>query len=310
MSAKGRPEREHRSAQREGNPATFQVALKLGRISNLPTVWTNTLAGVVLAGGAIADARVPWLLLALSLCYTAGMFLNDAFDREFDARHRPERPIPSGEVTATTVFGAGFAMLAVGIALLGWVGYGFSEGTGWRPALAGVALAATIVFYDWRHKENPLSPVVMGLCRVLVYATAAYAIVASPSQAVFAMSFLLLCYLIGLTYIAKQEHLERVANLWPLAFLAAPLLWGLQASLTDASVAGIGLVFLLWVVYSLAFLRRRRPGDVPRAVGGLLAGICLWDALVLAAAGRTSVAALALALFGLTLLLQRYVSPT
>ncbi len=288
----------------------FQVALKLGRISNLPTVWTNTLAGVVLAGGATGDARVPWLMLALSLCYVAGMFLNDAFDRQFDARHRPERPIPSGEATATTVFGAGFAMLAVGVALLTWIGYGFSEGTGWRPALAGVALGATIVIYDWRHKENPLSPAVMGLCRVLVYATAAYAVAVDPSPRVFAMGFLLLCYLIGLTYIAKQEHLEHVANLWPLAFLAAPLLWGLQASLTDAIVAGIGLLFLLWVLYSLAFLRRRRPGDVPKAVGGLLAGICLWDALVLAAAGHASVAALALVLFGLTLLLQRYVSPT
>ena len=113
----------------------WQVAFKLGRVSNLPTVWTNTLAGVVLAGGTMGDSRVPWLLLALSLCYIAGMFLNDAFDREFDARHRPERPIPSGEVTAATVFGAGFAMLGAGVAVLAWVGYGFPAGTAggrWR----------------------------------------------------------------------------------------------------------------------------------------------------------------------------------
>ena len=287
-----------------------QVALKLGRISNLPTVWTNTLAGVVLAGGATGDARVPWLMLALSLCYIAGMFLNDAFDREFDARHWPQRPIPSGEVTATFVFGAGFAMLGFGVALLAWVGYGIARGSDWRPAAAGLVLAAAIVFYDWYHKQNPLSPIVMGLCRVLVYAVAAYAVAVDLPQRVFAMGFLLLCYMIGLTYIAKQEHLDRVANLWPLVFLAAPLLWGLQASLTDAIVAGFGLLFLLWVLYSLSFLRRRRPGDVPRAVGGLLAGICLWDALVIAAFGRVSVAAAALVLFGLTLLLQRYVSPT
>ena len=288
----------------------WRVALKLGRISNLPTVWTNTLAGVVLAGGATGDARVPWLMLALSLCYVAGMFLNDAFDRKFDARHRPERPIPAGEVTATTVFRVGFGMLAAGIALLAWVGYGFPEGTGWRPAVAGLTLGITIVFYDWNHKENRLSPIVMGLCRVLVYISAAYAFAVDPPGRVFLMGFLLLCYLIGLTYVAKQEHLERVANLWPLAFLAVPLLWGLQASLTDAIVAGIGLLFLVWVLYSLSFLRRRRPGDVPRAVGSLLAGICLWDALVMAAVGRPAVAALALVLFGLTLLLQRYVSPT
>ena len=151
----------------------WRVALKLGRISNLPTVWTNTLAGVVLAGGATGDARVPWLMLALSLCYVAGMFLNDAFDREFDARHRPERPIPSGEVTASDRFrrrlrharGRG---RPVGVGRLR-----VSGGTGWRPAVAGLVLGATIVFYDWHHKENPLSPIVMGLCRVLVYVTAA-----------------------------------------------------------------------------------------------------------------------------------------
>ena len=288
----------------------WRVAFKLGRISNLPTVWTNTLAGLILAGGAMGDSRVPWLMLAISLCYTAGMFLNDAFDREFDAQHRPERPIPSREAPAATVFGAGFAMLATGVALLAWVGYGFAEGTRWRPAVAGLVLAAAIVFYDWHHKRNPLSPIVMGLCRMLVYATAGYAFAVDPPHRVVLMGFLLLCYLIGLTYIAKQEHLERVANLWPLVFLAIPLLWGLQASLQDAIVAGIGLLFLLWVLYSLSFLRRRRPGDVPRAVGGLLAGICLWDALAMAAVGRPSVAALALVLFGLTLLLQRYVSPT
>ncbi len=288
----------------------WRAALKLGRISNLPTVWSNTLAGLVVAGGAPGDARVPWLLLALSLCYLAGMFLNDAFDREFDRRYRPERPIPSGEVAATTVFGAGFAMLAVGGALLAWVGYGFPGGSGWRPGVAGLALGSTIIFYDRHHKHNPLSPIVMGLCRMLVYVTAGYAVAVNPPDSVFVTGFLLLCYLVGLTYIAKQEHLGRVGNLWPLAFLAFPLLWGLRASLDDALVAGLWLLLVVWVLYSLSFLRRRRPGDVPRAVGSLLAGICLWDALVLAAAGRPLVAALALGLFGLTLLLQRFVSPT
>jgi heme O synthase-like polyprenyltransferase len=287
-----------------------RVALTLGRVSNLPTVWTNTLCGAVLAGAALGDPRVSWLLLALSLCYTAGMFLNDAFDREFDAQHRPERPIPAGEVRAATVFGAGFAMLAVAVALLAWAGYGFVGSTGWAPALAGLMLAATIVFYDWHHKNNVLSPVVMGLCRTLIYVTVGYAFAVDPPPRLFIAGFLLLCYLIGLTYIAKQEHLQRVANLWPLAFLALPILWGLQASLSDAVVAVLWVLFVGWVLYSLSFLRRGSHRDVPRAIGGLLAGICLWDAVVMAAVGRPSVAALALVLFALTLLLQRYVSPT
>ena len=97
---------------------SWQVALRLGRVSNLPTVWTNTLAGIVLASGTLVDARAPLLLVALSLFYVGGMYLNDAFDAELDAKERPERPIPSGQISARTVFIAGFAMLGLGLLLL------------------------------------------------------------------------------------------------------------------------------------------------------------------------------------------------
>ena len=88
----------------------WRVALRLGRVSNLPTVWTNTLTGIVLAGGSVADAPTVPLVLALSLFYVAGMYLNDAYDAEVDARERPERPIPAGQVGAETVFAVGFGL--------------------------------------------------------------------------------------------------------------------------------------------------------------------------------------------------------
>lgn len=288
----------------------WSVALALGRVSNLPTVWTNALAGVVLAGGAAGDARVPWILLAMSLCYVAGMYLNDAFDRGFDARHRPERPIPAGEVQARTVFAAGFGMLAAGVALLAWLGLGHDRGTGWTPLVAGAALAAAIVWYDLHHKDNPAGPLLMGLCRALVYVAAACVVLARPPAPVYVGAVLLLAYLIGLTYIARQEHLGRVANLWPLLFLALPIAWGARAALQGGFVALLWLLLTAWMLFALSFLRRRRPGDVPRAVGHLLAGICLWDALVIADAGQPALAAGALALFALTLMLQRFVAPT
>jgi len=139
----------------------LQTALRLGRVSNLPTVWTNTLAGAVLAGAAGFGAEIAVMLAAFSLFYTGGMFLNDAFDAGFDAAQRPERPIPSGEVSGREVFGYGYGMMAGGIALLAWIGV--------APALAGLTLAAAITYYDWNHKKNLFGPVVMGLCRVLVY---------------------------------------------------------------------------------------------------------------------------------------------
>ncbi len=102
----------------------LRTALGLGRVSNLPTVWTNTLAGAVLAGAAGFGAEFAVMLVAFSLFYTGGMFLNDAFDAQFDAAQRPERPIPSGEVSRREVFGYGYGMMAGGIALLAWIGRG------------------------------------------------------------------------------------------------------------------------------------------------------------------------------------------
>ena len=59
----------------------YQTFLKLGRVSNLPTVWTNALAGMVLAGQPSVSGFLI-VGLALTLFYTGGMWLNDAFDAE------------------------------------------------------------------------------------------------------------------------------------------------------------------------------------------------------------------------------------
>jgi 4-hydroxybenzoate polyprenyltransferase len=177
---------------------TFRTALRLGRVSNLPTVWTNVMAGLALGGAAPTLRLVVPLAVAASLFYVAGMYLNDAFDHRWDAQHRPERPIPAGEVRAATVFAAGFAMMAAGFGVL-------AVGPGRATLIAGAALAVLIVIYDVSHKRNPLSPVVMGLCRVAVYFMAALAVAPHPPLAVTLGSAVLLAYLIALTAIARHE---------------------------------------------------------------------------------------------------------
>jgi 4-hydroxybenzoate polyprenyltransferase len=178
----------------------LRTALRLGRVSNLPTVWTNVMAGLALNGGALDPGVILLVGLATSLFYVAGMFLNDAFDWRWDAKHRPERPIPSGEISARTVFAAGFAMMAAGLALLA-----LAPG---RPAplLGGLGLGACILLYDLSHKNNPLAPVVMGLCRVAVYVIAAFAGGPRLATAVYVGGGLQLAYLVALTLVARHEH--------------------------------------------------------------------------------------------------------
>ena len=173
--------------------------LLLARISNLPTVWTNVLAAVVLAG-APAAAVMP-AIVSVSLFYMGGMFLNDAFDAAFDARVRPDRPIPAGEVSRAEAFIAGSVLIATGEGLLLWTPHA-ALASGW-----GMALAAAITFYDFKHKGQSFGPVVMGMCRALVYCVAAVgAIGVVPLPAVMA-AMVMWIYVIALTWVAKSAGL-------------------------------------------------------------------------------------------------------
>jgi 4-hydroxybenzoate polyprenyltransferase len=181
-------------------PRGLRTALRLGRVSNLPTVVTNVMAGLALNGGALAPQVIAPVALAVALFYVAGMYLNDAFDWRWDAQHRPERPIPAGEISAGAVFAAGFGMMAAGLALLA-LGPGRP-----LPVYGGLALCACIILYDVSHKKNPLAPLVMGLCRVAVYFIAALAAAPTIASPVYIGGGLQLGYLIGLTLVARHEH--------------------------------------------------------------------------------------------------------
>lgn len=231
----------------------LKTALELGRVSNLPTVWTNTLAGAALASAPMAGTSLVLAAGAFSLFYVGGMYLNDAFDRDFDRQQQTFRPIPSGRVTARTVFVIGFVLLALG--LFGVISLAHVSQHLLPATLAGLALASMVVFYDVHHKGNPLSPLVMGLCRVLVYITAGLALGGTLTSALMIGCVVLLAYLIGLTFVAKR-------------------------------------------------------GASGRVVGGLIAGICLVDALALWFAGQPVVAGVAILGFPLTRLLHRRVSGT
>src|SRR5215467_10736756 len=118
---------------------TLRAFLILGRVSNLPTVWSNCLAAWWL-GGQGCPHKLPYLLTGASFIYIAGMFLNDAFDAGFDCEYRKERPIPSGAISARAVWLSGCVLLMVGCALLFFVGR--------RTGIYGLILAGAVVLYD------------------------------------------------------------------------------------------------------------------------------------------------------------------
>lgn len=233
----------------------WRTALRLGRISNLPTVWSNVTAATVLAGAAAPTGRMLALALACSCFYVGGMFLNDAFDRQHDARVRPDRPIPAGAVAPSEVLVAGFGLLAAGLMLTAAIARATRPDAVGGAIAAASALAAAILLYDVWHKGNPIAPLLMGLCRVLVYVTTSITLVGALPGAVVAGALTVLVYLIGLTAVARHRVLG--ARSWLVALLIAgiALVDGAAAAVAGrpdlalACVGAFGLTLLLqrWV---------------------------------------------------------------
>jgi hypothetical protein len=255
-----------------------QTLLRLGRVSNLPTVWTNVIAGATIANADAAIAHVALVCGAMTAFYVGGMYLNDFFDRDIDARERPGRPIHAGEIGAGTVSTVGFALLAIGAALLAPFGL--------LTAIWGLALAAAIVLYDSWHKGNTFAPVIMGLCRALVYLATGAAVSGEIRSALIIGATALAAHVIGLTYAAKQENLNQVGRLWPLAILAGPLLFALPGISSGWLVAVGSLILCVADIAAVRLLAKRvAPDAVPRAVSMLIAAVCLVDALAVALSG-------------------------
>ena len=290
----------------------WRIYLDLGRVSNLPTVWTNCLAGAALSGAALEMPALLVLAAALSCFYIGGMFLNDAFDHRHDKRFRPGRPIPSGEAGLAEVYALGFGFLALGQSGL-YAASVLQSGPRLESLGIGVILGVLIVYYNYRHKTDPHSPVVMAVCRGLIYLIAASVAAGSLSNQVWAGGLVLVSYVAGLTYLAAQEDLNRVKALWPALFLLAPLAFGLHAAVRGPAhpllIPLMGF-FLFWTLWSGSFLSAQ-DRNVPRAVTGLIAGISLVDGVLLAAVSpELAGPVLALAGLLLTRALQRFVPGT
>ena len=273
----------------------------LGRASNLPTVWSNVLAAWLLAGGTVGP-RLWLAMLGATLAYIGGMYLNDAFDAEFDREFRRERPIPSGAVSEQLVWRAGGAMLAAGTLIL-------ATG-GWLSAVLSVGLAVSVVLYDWIHKQVTFSPVLMAACRFFLFLAVAAGGPDGIGGTVLWTAIALSGWIVGLSYVARRESRRGPVAWWPLVALALP--WVLAALVNDGpwlprSLAW-SVVLGLWTAWCLRHTFGDGPRNIGRTVSGLLAAICLTDLLALVP--DPGLALVFLALFALALLGQRFVPAT
>jgi len=279
----------------------WKVFLELGRVSNLPTIWSNCLAAWLL-GGAGDWGRFAPLCAGATLLYTGGMFLNDACDIRFDRQHRPERPIPSGRISAGAVWLCGGACLVLGwlaILPLGKAAAGFAS-----------LLLVSILLYDAVHKRTKLAPLLMAGCRFLVYLVAGAAAERGADAGIVWRALALAGYITGLSCLARGESVRGPVARWPAGLLFAPIAIAVFATAWKGrAVWALTAGLAIWVSSCLWGGRARAGRRLSGGVAGLLAGIVLVDWLA-AAEQAQGWGAMFGGLFLLALLLQRIAPAT
>jgi len=265
---------------------------RLVRLPNLFTAPPDVILGAAVVGSFGYDVRVEAVAgLAVSsvILYAAGMALNDYFDADEDARHRPERPIPSGEIPRDRALIFGASLLASG------VGVAFLSG-GAAAAAAASVLALAIVTYDGAVKGSVLGSLVMGANRGInvVLGTAAAAVPTALSLEAFLIPAVVALYVASVTQMAESETgatRRRAVSVGVAGTAVAALGVGVAIAVAPVSPADAALAVALlaaFLVWTGPPLRRAYRDPSPATIGPAV-GACVLGLTVLAAAFAATV---------------------
>ncbi|MEM6392233.1 MAG: UbiA family prenyltransferase [Planctomycetota bacterium] len=326
--------------ERDGFGSSVSAWTDLVRLPNLPTVWTNTIVGVVLGVEAVRHAvratnTLPnggyvgsntleqglregagwflsywpmlWpVLVPVSLIYLGGMAMHDWCDAPRDATEKPSRPIVRGGITRRSA--AGWAAMGLGLGLV------LLFQTGLTLGVFGCVLVGLIVAYNLTHHRWFGSVVLLGLIRGWLIFGVAWCVVGvegwrSAVATALPIAVVMTVYVTLASVVARGEDHSAEESPMAVAWAILPmglasLLWvAPQEPLAWGVAAGCGVVLGLWLIGAA---RRVKAGLRGPAVGMYLAGIALVDAYTLALLGRPGLSAIALGLFGAALGLQRW----
>ncbi len=287
---------------------TLRPWLELARLPNAPTIVSNVLVGWAIGmhgeDGSASWAGAAPTALAMLLLYIGGMALNDVMDAEIDRAERPARPIPSGRISrfAAAAFVTGSFTVALTI---------LATRSGMALAY-GFVLMIAIILYNVLHARHGWSVLLMGLCRALVYVTAALAAGGQPDwRSLALLAPALLLYVVLFSLIARGEAANQRRRFEEIIILA-PMFVILFGEFVHTSAPPWLTIlgrsaFLLWTLGIAVYLRSPQR-DLGRAVGWWIAGISLLDLYHLTRLDEPAAAGIALACFLLTLAGQRWIA--
>ena len=275
--------------------AAWLPFLRLVRLPACLSPAADVLAGACLQGEAWSFALAR-TLLASALVYAAGMALNDHADRHEDAVHRPERPLPRGEIRPGGALGLGLGLLGLAIAVS-------------AVPLVHAGLAVLVLFYDYVGKRTPwLAVPAMGLLRALNLLSFPLGLTAVLTPALLIAATAYGIYIAGITLLgcsedapAPRRRVQALACIPPLA----------------AALGGWFAVGTLWpALAAAAFVPRilRLAAPTPAAIRALmlplLLGTLVYTGLLCLGVARYAEAAAILAALPLARRLSRWIAPT
>ena len=294
------------------------------QLMRLPTVFTalsNILCGFLLTHLQprlkVADLTGHsdlWLLLASTIgLYLGGMVLNDVFDAKLDAIERPERPIPSGQISrrAAAIFGA--------LLMLGGVVAAAVVGT--PSLLVATLIVPCVLAYNGFLKTTIAAPLGMATCRFLNLMLGASAVPDLPSllqSTPLTVAAGLAIYIVGVTVFARNEAGKSNMGLLILGIVLVLSGIGLDAWLIGNAGATLGSINgsrMALLILSLNLLMRAaavvpspQPRRIQQTVGLMLLSIIFLDAImVFAITSDAKLAALVIMLVAPASLLRRVI---
>jgi 4-hydroxybenzoate polyprenyltransferase len=255
--------------------------LELMRPANMVTALADILAGFAV-GGLIGGDKLPWLLVSGLALYGGGVTMNDFYDRRLDAVERPERPIPSGRVSAGSAWMLGMTLLLIGIGSAFFVSA--------ASATIAAALAFTAIAYDSVGKHIPvLGPLLMGSCRGLdlLLGVSANPDVLSERWIAGTIS---VAYIAGITLLSTGEvhggsRLRSSISAALLVVAATGALLLANGSLFQLGSAAVMVALLAWRVGPAFYKAWVQPGasQIRSAIKAGIISLVFLDAAVAAA---------------------------
>lgn len=284
--------------------------MSLGRVSNLPTVVTNILVGTAVAaslGGEPSMTAVVVLSIGVALLYVGGMALNDLCDQRRDEHLGVPRPLVTGAISP------GSAVLGVVVAFGAAMAILLTAATGISAILATVLLA-TIILYNRTHRRfTGVAPILLGLCRGIVYAMAAAETDLQSSWGVIIAVAALGGAYGGLITSAASREGDAHPRRAPLGLVLLPCPLIFIVLLVHSPWSPVILVAILlslaWWSQTLRYLHSQRA-TLRTAIMRSLAGYALMDTVILLSLADLDGAIIATACFIVTLMAHRSISGT